>query len=552
MKRIKLLIFVIFTNNLSFAQTLSTGYESKIQWGSEYKFDASKNKFRELSLNSDSTAICLVEYEMPLGSNEDIDKYQRDLWIHVEVYEKNSLTLTDSFSVNTKVNYRRYLEVKYYFTQNKAFFIISSCKNYSNHDIDCIVSNYKGAILKIESFREEEKPNCRCRLATETATTFSGKQDGLVCTRNNYFMDSTNHVAFLRTDVYEFGNISSGDNFTFRKVIGNAVPLDLSGVQGNSNLYRISHYHDLFSGGANLKLFNLVNNTELNSKGDDSYSSKWKRSSGIEIDEMSTRSNKFIGSQRINFPKALIKEFSGEDNSNEFTPKRTDDGAHLSDRFKFKRIMQRPEGGFVIILEYHHDFCVDCNPPATGSWSSKEHRYLDPVEDTKSGFHKEIPSKKPILWHNSNYFHSIVLSVDVNGNLVNYKLIPKWQGWNVFDSWKYTGEQCASDIFSSESIMEVKNKSVYLIYNDHVKNIDRTKFGDMKVLAAPDKAATYILKVDSNGNYTKKFLLSPESIGKEPRYIFTNLSLKIKESEYVVMAIDTKMKSYRFGRIKLD
>src|SRR5574343_635888 len=107
----KLLLFV----TVLLALHSSSNAQSSVRWGETYKFDVDSDEIREFSASEDSGNIVLIRYKQPDGF---YSKTPKEVKIHVEIFEKNSLSRSGSFTINTNSFFHFDYSVNHQFIKN--------------------------------------------------------------------------------------------------------------------------------------------------------------------------------------------------------------------------------------------------------------------------------------------------------------------------------------------------------------------------------------------------------------------------------------------------
>ena len=133
-----------------------------------------------------------------------------------------------------------------------------------------------------------------------------------------------------------------------------------------------------------------------------------------------------------------------------------------------------------------------------------------------------------------HYVNNDIVFVNVNpdGSIQWISRVPKKQH-TVNDAGAY----------SSYSVSIVKDK-IYLIYNDHVKNIGENDPKRFKIMTNPGKAVTMLATVDNSGKYTRTALFP----AKEQKAI-VRPSFYLQGDKNVIIYSETG-RDYRFGNIR--
>jgi len=99
--------------------------------------------------------------------------------------------------------------------------------------------------------------------------------------------------------------------------------------------------------------------------------------------------------------------------------------------------------------------------------------------------------------------------------------------------------------YSSYSVSVMKDK-IYLIYNDHVKNIGIQESRKQKVMSKPHKAVTMLVALDNTGNFQKQALF----LAREKKTI-VRPSFYLQDDKSVIIYSETG-RDYRFGNISFE
>ncbi|MBK0404222.1 hypothetical protein I5M27_14595 [Adhaeribacter sp. BT258] len=144
-----------------------------------------------------------------------------------------------------------------------------------------------------------------------------------------------------------------------------------------------------------------------------------------------------------------------------------------------------------------------------------------------------VQNKTQYTYH---YVRNDIVFININpdGSIEWMKRVPKKQH-TVNDG----------GIYSSYSVSVMKDK-IYLIYNDHVKNIGRTDPKKLKFMKKPAKAVTMLAVMDASGEVQKKALFP----AKDHKTI-VRPGFYLQDSKSVIIYSENG-RNYRFGNIEFN
>jgi hypothetical protein len=151
----------------------------------------------------------------------------------------------------------------------------------------------------------------------------------------------------------------------------------------------------------------------------------------------------------------------------------------------------------------------------------------------EQAFEYVVQTKNQYTYH---YVRNDIVFININpdGSIEWMKRVPKKQH-TVNDN----------GIYSSYSVSVMKDK-IYLIYNDHVKNIGRTDPKKLKFMKKPSKAVTMLAVMDAKGEVQKKALFP----AKDHKTI-VRPGFYLQDSKSVIIYSESG-RNYRFGNIEFN
>jgi hypothetical protein len=132
-----------------------------------------------------------------------------------------------------------------------------------------------------------------------------------------------------------------------------------------------------------------------------------------------------------------------------------------------------------------------------------------------------------------NYNHILIVKFSPQGEVLWWSKVPKRQrgGDPTYFSYMYA----------------MKNNNIYILYNEHKKNLENLDPKDMYTLGNPKDAITSMIAIDAQGKLTKVPMF--ESRDDEGNTIFKpSTSKRLSESESLVLSI--RGKKYKIGKIQ--
>jgi hypothetical protein len=130
----------------------------------------------------------------------------------------------------------------------------------------------------------------------------------------------------------------------------------------------------------------------------------------------------------------------------------------------------------------------------------------------------------------------ICIKISKNFNISYIKSIHKLQNTFMEKEW----------LLSCTSF--VHNENLYILYNDNVRNENILGYKKIKIFNHNSKTALFLVKIDKNGQITKKILQNPDELGNFK--LALEACTMITSNELILFAID-KIK-YKLGKIILD
>ena len=117
----------------------------------------------------------------------------------------------------------------------------------------------------------------------------------------------------------------------------------------------------------------------------------------------------------------------------------------------------------------------------------------------------------------------------------------------IVENIKISKAQIGSTSFFHSYVLAIKNNELYFIYNDHIKNLNKTNNGVESVFRGPKKAVAVVVKVDDSGKIKKSALFGSKEVGTLMR---PKVSVQFENNDDVYV-VGQKGKKISLGRITL-
>lgn len=118
----------------------------------------------------------------------------------------------------------------------------------------------------------------------------------------------------------------------------------------------------------------------------------------------------------------------------------------------------------------------------------------------------------------------------------------------IVENIKISKKQVGSTSFFHSYVLAIKNNALYFIYNDHIKNLNKTNDGVESSFSGPKKALAVVVKVDNSGKLKKSALFGSKEVGTLMR---PKVSVQF-ENDDDVYVVGQKGKKLSLGRITLN
>lgn len=223
--------------------------------------------------------------------------------------------------------------------------------------------------------------------------------------------------------------------------------------------------------------------------------------------------------------------FSAETKSQIIGIKKATKGKELPPNYRIRSIVKDEEGGIIVVGEYYSYTVTTHNN--NGQQSTTHTWVYDDV--IVSSFDKEGTEKWTKVIPKEQTFSKTVRSMNVGASLLGGGLI-------VTHSVPYSMKTDKNVYLGI--ITAVHESKLYIIFNDHPKNVGVTDADSWKRLSNPHKGITTAFVIDYNGKMKR---IDPEEATENEVVIRPGVSNQVEKNEVLVYA--SKRKKDKVGRI---